>query len=65
MAVKDEGRGEVGRSEQTAQLSRRGESEGREKQGARDQGRKKYIYKVSIEGFLKRQNNSQMSFFQI
>lgn len=31
------------RSEQTVQPSRRGESEGREKQGARDQGRKKYI----------------------
>lgn len=51
MAVKDEGRGEEevvvveggGRSEQITQPTRRGESEGREKQGARDQGRKKYI----------------------
>lgn len=51
------GGGRGGGTEQTAQPSRRGESDGREKWGARDQG--------SVEDFLKSQRNSQMSFFRL
>lgn len=43
------------------QLSRRGESEGRETQRAADQGRKKkHIYEASVEDFLSRWRNSRM-----